>query len=88
MASVRSLLVMLLGPPLLLLFWAHFIRDTWPGLDWPTMIVAGLVGLIGIVTPPWGAKVEGGVGVAYLAIVIAALPFVGLLAVCSTGDRL
>ena len=79
---------MLLGPPLVLLFWAHVIRSSWPGLDWPVTILAGLVGLGGVAISPWAVKIKTGIGLAYLVASVATLPFVGLLAVCSTGDCL
>jgi len=88
MASVRSVLLMLVAPPLVLLFWAHFIRSSWPGLDWPVVILAGLLGLVGIATSPWERRAKVSFGIVYLGLALAALPFLSLLAVCSTGDCL
>ena len=88
MASVRSIILMLVAPPLLLLLWAHFIRSNWPGLDWPVVILAGLIGLVGIATSPWERRAKVGFGIVYVGLAFAGLPFLTLLAVCSTGDCL
>ena len=86
--SVRTVVLMLAGPPLLLLLWAHLVRPIWPGLDWIAVIAAGLMGLAVLAAAPWTSNVRTGVAVAYILLGIAALPFLTLLAVCSTGDCL
>lgn len=86
--SVRSILLMLLGPPVVLLLWAHLIRPNWLGWDWPVMITAVLLGLVGIGTSPWRLEAKVTLLAAYLALSLVAVPFLGLLAVCSTGDCL
>jgi hypothetical protein len=86
--TARALLLMLLGPPLVLLFWAHGVRPTYSGLDWPAIILAGLLGLAGLAAAPWRSSPKIVVAFVYSLLLIAALPFVGLLAVCSTGDCL
>jgi hypothetical protein len=86
--TLRSLTLMLLAPPLVLIAWAHLIRPTSSGWDWPALIVAGLLGLVGVATAPWRGTLKSIVTVAYALLLVVALPFVGLLAVCSTGDCL
>jgi threonine dehydrogenase-like Zn-dependent dehydrogenase len=79
---------MAFGPPLLLLLWAHIIHPSHSGWDWVAVIAAGLVGLAGAATAPWrGARKWVIVGL-YALLLVPALPFTGLLAVCSTGDCL
>jgi len=84
--TAAALLLMLAAPPLLLLLWAHLLRPSWPSSDLIAVIAAGLAGLAGLLSAPWPAKAKAAVGVAYTLLAIAALPFLGLLAVCSTGD--
>jgi hypothetical protein len=86
--SARSILLMLVAPPIVLVLWAHLIRPEWPGLDWPATILAGLLGLVGVATSPWRTDVKAAVGAVYIALALVVLPFLGLLAVCSTGDCL
>jgi hypothetical protein len=81
-------MLMLLAPPVVLLFWAHLVRPTYSGWDWPACIAAGLVGLAGAATAPWQGLWKWGVAIVYGLLLLPALPFVGLLAVCSTGDCL
>lgn len=86
--TVRALMLMLLAPPLVLLLWAHVIRPTYSGWDWVAVILAGLLGLAGAATAPWRKTWKLGVAVVYGLLLVPALPFAGLLAVCSTGDCL
>ncbi len=88
MATARTLAIMLLAPPLVLLLWAHFVRPVVSGLDVLAVLLAGIMGLAGVATAPWSARVKGTVAVAYIGLAVAALPFMTLLAVCSTGDCL
>jgi len=88
MANARTLATMLLAPPLVLLLWAHLIRPAASGLDLLAVFSAGIVGLAGATTAPWSAKVKALVAVAYIGLAVVALPFMTLLAVCSTGDCL
>lgn len=85
-ATSRSVALMILGPPLILFCWAHFIRPVMSGLDLFVYVLAGIVGLAGAASAPWSIKAKGAVAVLYICIFVATLPFIGLLAVCSTGD--
>jgi hypothetical protein len=88
LSAVRTIILMLLAPPLFLLSWAHLIRPSHAGWDWPVVIAAGLVGLVGAATAPWRGRRKWVVFAVYGILLIPALPFTGLLAVCSTGDCL
>lgn len=85
--TARTLLLMLIAPPLLLLFWAHVVRPGYSGWDWVAIIAAAVIGLIGAVTAPWHGRREW-IAVVYALLLVPVLPFAGLLAVCSTGDCL
>lgn len=85
-ATSRSVALMILGPPLILFCWAHLIRPVISGMDWFAFVLAGFVGLAGAASGPWSIKVKGVVAVLYMCLFVATLPFIGLLAVCSTGD--
>jgi hypothetical protein len=89
MTSVlRTLAVMVVAPPVVLLIWAHFLRPTFSGLDLLAVLCAGALGLIGVITGPWSGMTRTIVAVCYIVVSLAALPFLTLLAVCSTGDCL
>jgi hypothetical protein len=79
--TILSLLLMLVGPPVLLLLWAHLLRPIWQGSDWIALFAAGLLGLAGVVSAPWSNRVQAVVATAYILIAVAALPFLTLLAV-------
>jgi hypothetical protein len=83
-----SVSVALLGPPLVLIFWAHFVRLGPPETEWPALCIAILVGLTGILAGPWRRRHKAIVGACYVVVAAVALPFLSLLAVCSTGDCL
>lgn len=88
LASFRSVVLMVLGPPAVLLLWAHLLRSELVTSEWPALIVAVMLGLVGVLTAPWRSEVKAGLAVGYLTLAIPTLPFIGLLAVCSTGDCL
>ena len=79
---------MFVGPPLLLLLWAHLLRPLLPHSDWFALAAAGLLGLVGAATAPWSGSVKTVAAVAYIVLCVLTLPLVTLLAVCSTGDCL
>lgn len=82
------LMLMLLAPPLVLFFWAHVIGPSHSAWDWVAIILAGLVGLAGAALASWRRTWKWGVLAIYGLILIPALPFIGFLAVCSTGNCL
>jgi hypothetical protein len=86
--TILALTLMLVGPPMLLLLWAHLLRPAWHGSDWIALFAAGLLGLGGVVSAPWSNRVQAVVAIAYILTAVAVLPFLGLVAVCSTGDCL
>ena len=83
-----SVTLMLIGPPVLLLMWAHLLRPAWQGSEWMALLAALLLGLAGVVSAPWSNRVQAVVATAYILTAVIALPFLDLLAVCSTGDCL
>ncbi len=88
MASLRTLAIMLFAPPLVLLLWAHLVRPTISGLDLLAIFLAGAGGLSATATAPWSTRAKVIVAVTYIGLSILVLPFMTLLAVCSTGDCL
>jgi hypothetical protein len=84
--TIGALTLMLAGPPLLLLLWAQLIRPMWQSSEWIALLAAGLSGLAGVVSTPWSNRVQAIVAVAYILVAVVALPFLLLVAVCSTGD--
>lgn len=86
--SIRSVLIALFGPPVVLLLWAHLIPPHWDDSTWPALILAGLAGLAGIVTAPWRVEIKTLLATAYVALAFFGMRFLALLAVCTTGDCL
>lgn len=86
--SVRAVALMVVGPPVLLLLWAHALRPLWSGSDWLALVVAALSGLAALATAPWTNRVKSSVALGYILMAIVTLPYLGLLAICSTGDCL
>lgn len=79
---------MALAPVVVLLAWAHFVRTSYSDADILALLTAGLVGLVGVMTLPLSKNVRVIVALIYVVVGVLALPFVTLLAVCSTGDCL
>lgn len=87
--TVRALALMFLMPPALLFAWAHVVRPaTSAWTDVAALALAGLFGLAGVATAPWSERARLVVAIAYGLAALLALPIIGLLAVCSTGDCL
>jgi hypothetical protein len=87
-ATARSIAIMIFVPPLLLLCWAHFIRPTISGSGYFAVFLAAIFGIAGVATAPWSAKAKVVVAILYIGLAVATLPWMTLLAVCSTGDCL
>ncbi len=88
MKTARTLAIMFLAPLVVLLLWAHAVRPAISGLDMLAILLAGLAGVVGLATSPWSTKAKAIAAAAYIALAVATLPFMTLLAVCSTGDCL
>ena len=93
--TLVAILMMVVGPPLLLLLWAHLLRPfgqgsevIGQGSELLALLVAGLFGVAGVLVAPWSERVRAVVAALYLLIAFVALPFLLLTAVCSTGDCL
>src|SRR3954471_8840052 len=56
--TLASLMLMLLGPPLVLLLWAHLVRPIWHGSELIALFAAGLLGLGGVVSATWSNRVQ------------------------------
>jgi len=84
--TLLPFMLMLLGPPALLLLWAHLVRPIWQGSGVIALFAAGLLGVAGVVSSPWSNRVQAVVVIVYILIAMVTLPFLSLLAVCSTGD--
>jgi hypothetical protein len=88
-STVRTLAIMLLGPPLLLYALAQagaFGHS--PAADYALMAIPWAIGLAALITSGWPSPVRLWLGAAYTLAAMPALPFLALLAVCSTGDCL
>jgi len=85
MASLRSILLMLFAPLLVLLVWAHLFPQIWFRA---AEILAGFTGLVGVATSPWSKAEKLAAAAGYILLAVLAVPFLGLLAVCTTGDCL
>jgi hypothetical protein len=85
LAVLRSIAMMLLAPPTVLLFWAHFVRPSFAESELLAVVFAGAAGLVGAITAPWAGNAKPIVAGTYVVLCFMALPFASLLAVCSTG---
>jgi hypothetical protein len=84
---------MFLAPPLLLYVLAQggaFSHRANLGASAGYALLAAIwaVGMAALSTSGWRWEVKFGAGVAYTLAAIPVLPFLGLLAVCATGDCL
>jgi len=86
--TISAVALMLAAPPLLLVLWVQLVRPIWQGSEWLALLVAGLSGLAGVIVAPWSERAKAIVAATYCLIAVAALPFLLLAAVCSTGDCL
>jgi len=86
--TIRTLALLVLAPPILLLGVAHLELGS---TDWHWLTAFGGVALIAAVairTSGWATRAQLSVGAIYLLIAIPALPFLALVAECSTGNCL
>lgn len=93
--NIGGLALMLFGPWLVWLTYAHILRPTWQDttLEYAVLGLAFLLGCLGAAAlgspfnrwpVPWKLA-----GLSAYAIVLAlALPFIALISVCTTGDCL
>jgi hypothetical protein len=88
--TIRTLAIMLLTPPLLLLLCAHVfpgsMRSSW--VMGTLFALIGLAALAALATSRWPLRARLGAGALWLLCAIPAVPLTALLAVCSTGDCL
>jgi len=77
---------MFLVPPALLLAAAHF-TDLLSGPAWyVSLIIIWLLGMAAVALSRWSPATRVFASLAYTAATLFALPFLALIAVCTTGD--
>lgn len=86
--SIGAALATAVAPALLLIVAAHTgLLSSGSGIFvYVTLALAWLTGIVAIQLAGWPRKFAVGVMIAYTIIAIPALPYAGLLAVCTTGD--
>ena len=83
MAWLRSILLMLFAPVLVLMLGAHLL----PQIGFRVVeIFAGVAGLVGVAISPWSKGEKLAAAAAYILLAVMVLPFFALFAVCTTGD--
>lgn len=91
-ATFRTILIMLAFPPLVLLILAHaFPGSLQTDSGWLILLIligSLVTGMVAIGASGWRMQVRIGVALGYALAAIPVLPFMALLAVCSTGDCL
>ena len=88
LAIARTLFLMIVAPPVLLLLFAHFAPRTWQTSWFSICLTAVVLGLAGIATSPWRLEVKLVLGLLYALAAVPIMPFLGLFASCSTGNCL
>lgn len=78
--------MLLLAPPITLLAMAHFAPREAGGLWIGGLILIAVAALVAIRSSRWSLPIQLGVGVVYLLAAVPLLPWLALLAVCTTGD--
>jgi hypothetical protein len=87
--TLRTLAIMLLAPPLLLYALAQAGAFGHGAIaDYALLATAWAAGMAALPASGWRRDVQLIVGLAYTLAAIPALPFLALLAVCTTGDCL
>jgi hypothetical protein len=84
--TLRTIAALILAPPVTFLGLAHFGPRN---ADWLWLVNIGLLVLAALValrTSRWVLPVQLGVGLIYLLAAVPVLPFLALLAICTTGD--
>ena len=88
--TIRTFAIMMLTPPLALLLLAHtgLIPTRWGNADYAVLLALWAMGISAMAWSRWPLGVMLVVGIAYTILAIPALPLLGLVAVCSTGNCL
>jgi hypothetical protein len=91
--TLRTIAIMLLAPPLLLYALAQAgafspSANLSAVASYALLAPAWAAGMAALPTSGWRRQVQLIVGLAYTLVAIPALPFLALLAVCTTGDCL
>ena len=88
MTTLRALAVMFLLPPVALFGLAWLLPGLLSEVGILLLVIFATAGLAVVATSNWPRRVRIGVGAAYVVFSLTVLPFLGLMAVCSTGDCL
>lgn len=90
MNTIRTVAIMALAPPLLLFGVAHAgVVSYLPVMTgYALFVLAWALGIAAVATSGWPPLVKAWVAVAYTLAAMPGMPFLGLLAVCSTGNCL
>jgi hypothetical protein len=86
-ATIRTLLLMFVVPPGLLILYANYPFGGRFAF-WIIIALTIAIGAVGVQTAPWSGKVKGVVGGLYAVFLLASLPFQVLIAACTAGDCL
>ncbi|HEX8534300.1 MAG TPA: hypothetical protein VF662_09040 [Allosphingosinicella sp.] len=86
--TVRTIAAMVLAPPLFLLVLAQMgaFASRSPMIGYASMLGVWAIGMAALLSSGWERRMLIWVGVAYTIVAAPIIPFLGLLAVCSTGD--
>ena len=96
MRNFIAIALMLFGPLLVWLIYAHFFRDFDANREWREVVTVGLAIVAGslgalAIGPPfrrWHLWIKLVAFAAYGTLLAFAMPMIGLVAVCTTGDCL
>ena len=88
MARVRMIALMILGPPLLWLIWAHLMLPIWDGPYALGVIFSASAGLLGIATSRLDTIHKLVLAPLYSVGVVLVAPMFAIFAACSAGHCL
>ena len=86
--SARTLLLMAVVPVVALFVaaYAGLLSPHRGGVGYAPLLLAGAAGMVPLPWSGWDRSIMVIAAITYAGLVLIALPYVGLLAVCSTGD--
>ena len=84
--TLRTVALMAYAPPLLLYAAAHLTGLLQDAAAYAVLLLVYAVGMAALFTSRWPRHILLGIGVAYTIASVLLLPFLALLAVCTTGD--
>lgn len=85
--NLTVIAIMLLAPPLVLFGAAHLSLLSHSAVaSYGVLVLAWAVGIAALIASSWPRRIKWGLGIGYTVIAVPLVPFLGLLAACSTGD--